>query len=250
MSLNCFPIKTYVIHAKQGYEYHGERVEKLFKKERISFEFVTEGAPSNFSESLLSKYFVPNILSKYSKGGISCTLNHFLALEKFICSKETLALIFENDPFFIGDFWKKLNRILPEIEKLDDGFIISLENTTLTFPGYRQTNKNQYLYPATRGRMAGAYLIDKSGAEKILKNLKSNKCAFIIDWFHNDLIEKGIINMYWAHPPLVEQGSHNGCLSSTISSKKKSRYRRIAWITRKFIRQKIGRLFDQRRIIE
>lgn len=250
MSLYGLPIKTYVIHAESGYEYHGERLTKLFNKRNIPFQFITEGAPSKFSTEILSKYFVPNILQKYSKGGISCTLNHFLALEIFIKSKESYAIIFENDPFFIGDFSRKLNRILPEIKKLNSGFIISLENTTLTFPSYRQTNKNQHLYPATRGRMAGAYLIDKIGAEKILNYLNSNKCAFIIDWFHNELIEKEILKMYWAHPPLVEQGSHNGQLSSTISSKKKSTYRRISWITRKFVRQKIGRLFNQRRIIE
>ena len=93
-------------------------------------------------------------------------------------------------------------------------------------------------------------LFIRNHEEKILKYLNSNKCAFIIDWFHNELIEKEIINMYWAHPPLVEQGSHNGQLSSTISSKKKSTYRRISWITRKFFRQKIGRIFNQRRIIE
>ena len=145
MSLYGFPIKTFVIHAESGYEYHGQRLMKLFNKKSIPFQFVTEGAPSNFSTEFLSKYFVPDILDKYSKGGISCTLNHFLALEKFVNSKESIALIFENDPFFIGDFKKKLKCILPEIQKLNSGFIVSLENTTLTFPSYCQTNKNQHI---------------------------------------------------------------------------------------------------------
>ncbi|MBI34056.1 MAG: glycosyl transferase family 25 [Flavobacteriales bacterium] len=250
MGLYNFPVKTYVIHAEKGYEYHGERVKTLFKEKNIPFEFMTKGSPSNFSNELLSTYFVQDILKKYSKGGISCTLNHFLALESFIESEENFALIFENDPFFIGDFQKKMNRIFPEIEALSSGFIISLENTTLTFPGYKQTNKNQFLYAASKGRMAGAYLIDKTGAEKALEYLKSNKCAFIIDWFHNELIEKNVLKMYWAHPPLIEQGSHNGHLSSTISSKNKSIYRRFAWIIRKFVRKNIGRLFNQKRIIE
>ena len=39
MSLYDLPIKTYVVHAKTGYEYHGERVVKLFKEQKIPFEF-------------------------------------------------------------------------------------------------------------------------------------------------------------------------------------------------------------------
>ncbi len=245
-----FPGKTYVIHAESGYEYHEKRLKGLFLKNNLDFEFVLEGAPSNFSDELLSKYFTPNILDKFSKGGISCTLNHFYAFEKLVASNEPYGLIFENDPFFLGNFPQKLNKLLPEVKELTPGFIVSLENTTLTFPSYSQTKKGQLLYPAKRGRMAGAYIIDRKGAEEALKHLYANKCNFIIDWFHNELIEKEILKMYWAHPPLVEQGSHNGHMSSTISSKNKSVKRMIAWKLRKFVKMNFGRLLNQKRIIE
>ncbi len=250
MITKLFPGKTYVIHAEEGYEYHEKRLIELFNKFNLNFEFVLDGSPSNFSKELLDQYFTPNILNKYSKGGISCTLNHFFAFDRLIQSGEPYGLIFENDPFFLGDFNTKLEKLLPEIKNLEPGFIISLENTTLTFPSYQQTQKGRLLYRANRGRMAGAYLIDLQGAKSAIEYLKSNKCDFIIDWFHNELINNDIIKMYWAHPPLVEQGSHNGFLSSTISSKKKSTKRRIAWIARKMVKQNLGRLGKQRRIID
>jgi len=245
-----FPGKIYVIHAESGYDYHEERLIELFKKFDLIFEFVLDGSPSKFTPDLLGKYFVPNILDKFSQGGISCTLNHFFAFERLINSGEKFGLIFENDPFFLGDFNTKLNKLLPEINNLEPGFIVSLENTTLTFPSYSQTKRNQLLYKANRGRMAGAYLIDKEGAKAAIKYLNTNKCGFIIDWFHNEMIKNNVLKMYWAHPPLVEQGSHNGFLSSTISSKNKSLKRRIAWIARKMVKQNLGRLGKQRRIID
>ena len=52
MSLYNLPIKTYVVHAKSGYEYHGERVVKLFKEENIPFEFVTDGTPESLTPEI------------------------------------------------------------------------------------------------------------------------------------------------------------------------------------------------------
>ena len=98
--------------------------------------------------------------------------------------------------------------------------------------------------------MAGAYIIDLKGAQNILAEIKNTKCATVIDWYHNVLIDKKVINMYWAHPALVEQGSHNGHLSSTISSKPSSVKRKIAWLAQKYYNLSLGRLLDEKNIIE
>jgi len=98
--------------------------------------------------------------------------------------------------------------------------------------------------------MAGAYLIDLTGATNILNDLKQTKCHTVIDWWHNTLIERGVVKMYWAQPPLVEQGSHNGQLSSTISTKPGTRSRRIKWWIQKSFKYYYRRLFNEERIIE
>lgn len=240
---------VYVIHALKGYEYHENRIVELFKKNKIKFEFVTDGDPSHFNKELLEKYFIVDINSKLRKGILSCTLNHILAYERMVVNKNEYAIIFENDPFFLGDFTKKLAKIADEIKGLEKGFIVSLENSTLRFPSFWNTKSEKFLYQAKKGRMAGAYLIDLEGATKILDDLKQNKCAAVIDWWHNDLLERGVVKMYWAHPPLVEQGSHNGHLHSTISSKPSSFGRRIKWLIQKNYKFYFRRLFSEARII-
>jgi glycosyl transferase, family 25 len=232
----------FIVHALKGYEYHEQRIITLFAKHDLSYELVTDGDPTLFTESLLKKYFVDDIQTKLSKGVLSCTLNHIFAYERIVERQIEFAIVFENDPFFLGDFGAKLQKLAPELAALPQGFIVSLENTTLTFPAYNKTKKGQYLYPADAGRMAGAYLIDLAAAKAILQDLETTKCHTVIDWWHNSLIDRGIVNMYWAHPPLVEQGSHNGQMSSVISSESKNVFRRVNWMLQKYYKTYIRRL--------
>jgi glycosyl transferase family 25 len=240
----------YIMHALTGYEYHEKRIVELFNKNKLGFELMTDGDPIHFTKDLLEKYFVSDIGTKLSKGVLSCTLNHILSYEKIVTRKNRYAVVFENDPFFLVDFKEQLEKMAGEIDKLDKGFIISLENSTLKFPSYWQTTAGKYLYPATMGRMAGAYLIDLEGATRIVNDLKQNKCHTVIDWWHNSLLERGVVKMYWAHPPLVEQGSHNGHLSSTISTKPSAKSRRIKWLIQKNYKYYFMRLFNEERILD
>lgn len=233
----------YIVHAKQGYQYHADRINKLFKEKGLNFEFVTDGDPTCFTEDLLNKYFSEDIRDILKDGIISCTLNHILSYELIIKNNNKFALVFENDPFFLGNFVKQIEKITRDADKLEPGFIISLENTTLKFPETKKLQKGKLLYPAARGRCAGAYLIDLKAAKDILEDLKTTKCKQVIDWWHNTLIERNVVKMYWADPPLIEQGSHNGILSSTISSEKRSMIRRIAWLAQKYYKTYILRWF-------
>ncbi len=242
--------KIYVIHAVNGYDFQEQHVKKLFSKYNLEFEFVVDGDPTVTDRSILEKHFTHDFIDKTSAGQMSCTLNHILAYKKFIASDKKYAIIFENDPFFLRNFLKKLNKVYQEIEQLEEGYIVSLENTTLRFPSFFQLKKNKTLYKAKVGRMAGAYIIDASGAKKAVIHLQTQKCKDIVDWWHNSLIKSNIIKMYWAHPPLTEQGSHNGLMSGTISSKSKSMTRRIRWVLRKFYRFIILRFKHEKRIIE
>ena len=240
---------VFVIHALKGYEFHEKRINTLFQKNNMNFEFVTDGDPKFIDNKVLSKYFVEDI-ERLPIGIISCTLNHIHAYEKMVENKIKYAIIFENDPFFLGNFKKQLLKYSDEIERLEKGFIISLENSTLRFPSYWQTKKNKNIYRADIGRMAGAYLIDLKGAKDILKNIEEIKCKTVIDWWHNSLIENNIVKMHWAHPPIVEQGSHNGYMNSTISSKPSNLMRRIKWRINKYTKYYLFRLINQKHIIK
>ncbi len=234
---------TYVVHAKKGYEIQENHVNELFKKHSLPFEFMTAGDPSLFTDDLIYQYFDNNIKNTLSKGVLSCTLNHILCYEQIIKHNHELTLIFENDPFFLKDFDATLQKIISEAKTLKPGFIISIENTMLHFPTYRDIRKGKTLYEAAYGRFAGAYLIDLRAAKDILANLKNNKCKEVIDWWHNTLIQAGVVRMYWAYPAITEQGSHNGLMSSTISTKNKNLKRRISWLIQKFYKTHILRYF-------
>lgn len=237
---------VFVIHALKGYEYHEKRIVELFSNNNINYEFVTEGDPSLFSQDILDKYFVGNIKEILSKGILSCTLNHIYAYERIVERNLSYALVFENDLCFLGDFVVQLRKYASEIENLEKGFIVSLENSALKFPSYWQTKKDKVLYRAKAGRMAGAYIIDLEGAKNILDDLVKNKCENVIDWWHNSLINRGVIRMYWAHPPITEQGSHNGRMSSALSNKGNSMKRRIAWTVQKAYKYYIRRVYTEK----
>jgi glycosyl transferase family 25 len=231
----------YVTHTLSGYEMQEKWVMSLFARNGLEFEFVTDGDPSLFTDDLIAKYFVPDIREKLPTGILSVTLSHILCYERIAAARNKYALVFENDPFFLGDFRKKIGLVAREADSLEPGFLISLENTTLTFPSRKVTRKGKYLYEADKGRCAGAYMLDLRAATDILEDLKTSKCPIMIDWWHNLLIERGVVRMYWAHPPLVEQGSHNGKMNATISKRGRGIRRQIAWKAHKFYKTHILR---------
>ncbi len=233
----------YVVHAKKGYERHEQRINDLFSQYGLKYEFVTDGDITCFTPELLNKYFIPDIQERLSNGSISCTFNHILSCKKVVENNNKYALIFEDDPFFIGNFLKEIEKVTKEADTLEKGFIISLENTSLKFPSFKSIKKNKYLYEASYGRCAGAYLIDLVGAKNIMHYLEKYKCDRIIDWWHNKLIDNKVIKMYWAYPAFIEQCSHNGMMSSTISSRNQSLIRRFKWLVHKHYKTYILRFF-------
>ncbi len=102
---------VFVIHALKGYQEHEIRIQKLFNDNEINFEFVTEGDTSFLNFEIINKYFVSNIKDYISEGVLSCTLNHILAYEKIAKRKLKYAIIFENDVFFLKNFFMSLKNV-------------------------------------------------------------------------------------------------------------------------------------------
>lgn len=227
----------YIVHGITGYEDREKRIIDLLGNQyKLNYEFVTESFKPEENETLIKKYFTPEIKQVLSKGALYCTLVHFLIYERFLKSNNKYAIIFENDVCFLGSFNDKIPAIIQEANQLNEGFIISLENSTLQFPSWRKTKRGQYLYEANQGRCAGGYMIDKKAAQLMLDDLLHNKCNVVIDWWHNYLLDGKTVRMYWAHPPLIEQGSFNGSLPSSISKRNNGRIRQIRWTVQKLFK--------------
>ena len=235
----------YIVHGISGYEDREKWLRKLLHdKNNLEYELITESANAQQNEAWISQYFIENIRESLGKGALFCTLVHILCYETFLKSKSKYAIIFENDLCLFSNFKSKLEKIFHEADLLEPGFAISLENSTLRFPSIWKTQKGKYLYEADSGRCAGAYIIDRAAAENILQDLKQNKCNKVIDFWHNDLIVNNVIRMYWAHPPLTEQGSSNGKFKSSSSFNKGGNIRYIKWVAQKFYKMYILRLLS------
>ncbi|MDR0940608.1 MAG: glycosyltransferase family 25 protein [Bacteroidales bacterium] len=233
----------YVVHGRTGYEEQEKHIHYWLKEQfKLPFEFVSEGDAALWSEKDLEQYFGPAIFSKLSKGQISCALNHFLCYEKMLQNNNSYALILEDDAFFCNNFVEKFNHIDQEMKSLEPSFMISLENTTLRFIPIRRVRKGKYVYEAKDGRCTGAYVIDKEAAKQMLTEAKANKCVIPIDWWHNEVSKKNLMRHYWAQPTLVEQGSHNGKMNSTLSQRHKTALIRLRWILKKWYKMYILRL--------
>jgi GR25 family glycosyltransferase involved in LPS biosynthesis len=230
---------VYIVHAPNGYEKHEERLyDILAGRYGFHFEFLDKDA-----EELIPCYFVENIRRIMNRGAIMCSLNHIIFYEMMVRRKDRIALILEDDPYFSKHFMRDLQKIVAEARTLKPGFMISLENSTLKFPQRNLIQKDKYLYAASSGRCAGAYLIDNAAATSIVEWLKHDSCNKVIDHWHNDLIRDNVFDMYWAHPTCVEQGSISGRMSAGNSTQHAGMVRRIAWMAQKIYKQHILSLF-------
>lgn len=139
--------QIYVVHALQGYEVHEERVIDLFSAEGLSFKFITQGDPTLFTADLLNRYFLPGIENKLRPGILSCTLNHILAYEDMVQNKIEYAIVFENDPYFLGDFKKGVSALAAEVRALKAGFYCFFRKQYVKVPFILPGKKGQTPIP-------------------------------------------------------------------------------------------------------
>lgn len=241
-------IAVRVVHPRTGYTLQEEHIIRLMQEQHIPFEFQLKGDKEDLTNELLANYFTSNL--PFSKGSLSCSIKHLLIYEEFLGSDKNYLLVFEDDIFLAPNFYAALQEIVNEVKKRQlTQILISLENSCMRFPSYWQTKAGRLLYKAKDGRAAGAYLVDKAAVQAMVSELRKNKCATVIDWWHNYLAKEQIISIFWAHPTIAEQGSHNGKLSADISTHQSSWRRQISWHLHKFIRTYIKRLFNESRVL-
>ncbi|MDR2026370.1 MAG: glycosyltransferase family 25 protein [Prevotellaceae bacterium] len=178
----------YVVHAPKGYEQHEKRLHRILGDQYgFDFEFLDKD-----DEDLIPLYFVEDIYRVMNRGAIMCSLNHIMFYETIVRRGDKIALVLEDDPYFSKHFLTHLRQTVTEAKTLQPGFFISLENSTLKFPPRKAIRKGKYIYEASSGRCAGAYLIDNTAAKNIIARLKLHKCDKVIDHWHNDLIAENV----------------------------------------------------------
>lgn len=168
----------------------------------------------------------------------SCARKHLAACEELLSGNAPFALILEDDVALYSGFRGGLQAIAAEImDRKTERFILNIEESMLDYVPASERSPGRWVYPAERGRLAGAYLIDRAAAAFCVREFRANGCGLPIDWFHNHCARAGGLRHYRSHPCLAIQGSLNGRLASLIDHKKASPVRRFSfWLQKSWKR--------------
>ena len=210
-------VKTYVIHVSDD-DVRAEHVTKELKDKISAYEFINEGDIADLNEDIVHRYFHESLHDMKKPNEISCAYKHLRAYEKLLHSGDEMCLILEDDVILYPNFLTEMSRIFAEVKsrKLRN-FIVSLEDSTNQFLKGSEKVKGQLLYAKQRGRLAGAYLIDKEAARNFLDFVLKRKCDRGIDNFQTVAAKAGIFTFYWCKNAVATQGSKNGLLPSHIA---------------------------------
>lgn len=242
--------KIYVVHVSSNLE-REEHMRSELGKFNLPFEFMMKGDIKDLTRDLVESYFSGEQMTGEFCAEQSCALKHVYIYEKMIADGISDALIFEDDVFLKDNFIEVFNQCLSEFRKLSDSerykALINFEESTLRYVPKERLREGKFLYDMDRSRCAGAYYLTTELAKEIVRDVQEKKCDKPLDWYHNTLIERIDLQHYWCHPTIVQQGSHNGRMASTIDDKKYGAVRQITWKLSRWYKQKIRPLFGGRR---
>lgn len=242
--------KIYVVHVSTD-KLREKHMQNELSKLNIPFEFMLKGDKSDLSFDVINEYF-----SGEEMGGVeptaqqSCTYKHLLIYEKMLIDRVEDALIFEDDVYLFDNFIEIFNLTINELKSLpksvQDKALINFENSTLQIVHPSDQVDGKHLYESTKSRCAGAYYLNSSLAQAITKERMEKKCHKIIDWYHNELVNSIGLQNYWCHPPIVEQGSHNGRIQSLLDDRKEGTALQLKWKISRFYKHKIRPLLGRK----
>ena len=240
---------VYVIHVSTGAEARAASIERQLAKHGISFEYVLERDMRELTPEWLHQWFEApmNVVQPRT----SCCSKHLVAYQRMLRDGRNDALVLEDDMFLSKNFVEELNQSLEELRSrpgIADAAYISLENSGLRpLSKFAAPVPGMTLYRAQKGRDTGAYWLTRASAERFLHRAATEKIRESTPFFQNILFESGVVELYWRHPAIAEQGSHSGKFDSLVTEHRTGRMRRPRWLARKGFQLYIRPLFDRLR---
>lgn len=153
-------------------------------------------------------------------------------IEKIVDKQFPLTLVFEDDIYLEKNFIEVVNLAIDELALKDSSSVVSLGNAGNLYVNKEDIKENQYLYTARRHRAADSYLIDLEAAISRLSWLLKNKTDETAGHMYNTIDNEVGNKIYWLSPTVVEQGSQNGFMKSSVSKNKF--FHRYRWLWRDF----------------
>ncbi len=223
-----FPIKkVYIIHYTKLKE-RKDYIRRLLENFCINHEFIERYDRENISEETLKMYDSSESVWNQKMGSlwkkesyrilkmseISCTLKHIEAIKKTAESNQ-ISLIFEDDIQMVDRFTYDFARFYEELclHNWDAAFIGGGAGLRIK---QKFIKNNQFCYkvghPASR--CADSYLMTPDAAKKILTSILPFSLPYDFElayqfWKHS-------MNVFWAEPIMIGQGSETGAYKSSI----------------------------------
>lgn len=225
--------RVYVIHVRKGAEDRAASIERQLALLGIEFEYVLDGDRDQLTPELIARWFRAPMAAATAE--TSCAFKHLTACERIVRDGRDAALVLEDDIVLPAHFVEALNRSIRELRTRADATpgmaYVSLENTGLET--FIPPVGGQTLVRADHGRAAGAYWLSRGTAERILHHAERERLQEPVDHFLNRLARTGEMQVWWRHPAIAEQGSHNGMFSSLLVPGRGGPVRRLKWLARK-----------------
>lgn len=224
--------KVYILHVKKGYEEREVHITQEMQKHGIDFEFILDYDIPDLNDEVIHKYYKKD--HPLDAPNLSVGLKHISILKKILDNNYKRTMVFEDDVFLDTDFTTKLSQALHEVEEKKN-YVISLGNAANHYTKKELIQEGQYLYENIKHRAADSYVLDYEAAKNRYEWFENNKTDQTAGWMYNYIDKDMGITIYWMSPTIVEQGSQNGLMDSSIQKHKP--LSRLRWLWRDFNKQ-------------
>jgi len=197
---------------------------KLLSKTPFQFQFMSinddiELTPTAIENNHDSKRTIDTLGRDLSRGELASTLNHLLCFEKFLDSKNDIAIILEDDADFIVD---EFNRVINLITKIIDK---NKPQVYLLTPVISYLNKSLInlsddykVVQVIQSWDSSGYIINRKSAKKMI-NANSKSWFIADDWVRYKRYAD--VNIYSVIPTVIKQNI-NLFDSNLMSSRNKA----------------------------
>ena len=212
-------MKTFVIH----YSKLTDRKQSILSQFALhgikNYEFV-----ENYNKEELTDSDYNRFETNMKPSGISVSLKNFWVFDE-IAAKYEHALIFEDDVILSPGFSGKLDMYVRELPPdwdmlfIGDGCNFHIpKNSLIPFRYIYKKGTEPTLWGGMGAtRCVDSYLVSKKAAlalSEYIRNIRS-KITVPIDWLINTIARDCSMNVYWAEPTIVTQGTEGGLFESS-----------------------------------
>jgi glycosyl transferase, family 25 len=227
-------LPAYVIHSTSLPE-REDHIRRELQRSGIGFEWILDMEPADISDEIDRKYFIPG--ADLTRGQKSCALKHIVAMQRIVEKNHDLAFIVEDDTQLCDNFQDRLRPILEAAKRWPRPRILHLGAAT------------NFYVPASQIKPGELelYVLGRPEAKARLDWINRNRLDEPIDIAFNRADPELGIPFLWSDPPLAEQGSLNGRFESSLSRKRRNRFRmKVEFAVKRVYRGKIKRWLARR----